>query len=215
MSSYSRYWPFRSRTPSSSAAPRGRLEEESDTLGVRDEATRREGVAAPSPAGPAKPAGPRASGVVTHQVAASASRAEPPRAPSTSALRDLLISVERATVEEKDEDEPRSTRTPSPRIGSSGSSPRSLSPPAQPGVALQETPVFAAQAVVIKRARSGEASRIKRTNSMLSRAVGRDGEELPSIRRSHSWSSRHGGVGNSDEDVSPGSESPLGASPRR
>ena len=105
MSSYSRYWPFRSRTPSSSAAPRGRLEEESDTLGVRDEATRREGVAAPSPAGPAKPAGPRASGVVTHQVAASASRAEPPRAPSTSALRDLLISVERATVEEKDEEE--------------------------------------------------------------------------------------------------------------
>jgi hypothetical protein len=86
--------------------------------------------------------------------------------------------------------------------------------PAQPGVALQETPVFAAQAVLIKRERSGDASRSKRANSLLSRSVGRDGKELPTMTRSYSWNSRLGHFG-SDDDGSPGSESPRLAPPRR
>jgi len=86
--------------------------------------------------------------------------------------------------------------------------------PAQPGVALQETPVFAAQAVLIKRERSGDASRSKRANSLLSRSVGRDGKELPTMTRSNSWNSRLRHFG-SDDDGSPGSESPRLAPPRR
>jgi hypothetical protein len=58
--------------------------------------------------------------------------------------------------------------------------------------------------VLIKRERSGEASRIKRTNSMLSRSIGRDGEESPSTTRSHSSNARLGplGSGSSDDDGS-------------
>ena len=197
---YYRNWPFRARTRSSSAAPRRRLEEESDTLGVRGVAARREGVTASTPA---------AGGVGTRpgDTRASASRAGPPRAPSTGAVRELTISVESATLE--DEDESPSSRTSSrdasQRPDAYGSrSPSSPPLPAQPGVALQETPVFAAQAVLIKRERSGEASRIKRTNSMLSRSIGRDGKESPSMTRSHSWNARLGplGSGSSDDDGS-------------
>ena len=189
MSSMYRYWPFRSRTRSSDkSAPRGRLEEEVvDTLGVRGVATGREGVTA------------------------------------SSAARELSIAVESATLE--DEDELKSSRTSSrdasPRPDASGSLRRSPSSPAaampaQPGVALQETPVFAAQAVLIKRERSGDASR--RANSLLSRSVGRDGKESPTMTRSVSWNSRlsqeHRHFG-SDDDGSPGSESPRLAPPRR
>ena len=216
-----RYWPFRARTRSSSeAAPRGRLEEESDTLGVRGVAARREGVTGSTPAGPAASATP-AGGVGTRpgDARASASRAGPPRAPSTGAVRELTISVESATLE--DEDESPSGRTSSLRPDAYGSMLRTpsspaVAPPAQPGVAFQETPVFAAQAVLIKRERSGEASRVKRTNSMLSRSIGRDGKESPSLTRSHSWNARLGQLdsGSSDDDGSPGSESPRRA-PRR
>ena len=170
-----RYWPFRSLTRSSDmSAPRGRLEEEVvDTLGVRGVATGREGVTASTPA----------EGVGTRpgDARASASRAGPPCAPSTS-----------ATLE--DEDESKSSRTSSRdasrRLDASGSLRRSHSSPAaampaQPGVAQQETPVFAAQAVLIKRERSGDASRSKRANSLLSRSVGRDGKELPTMTRSY------------------------------
>lgn len=187
MSSMYRYWPFRSRTRSSDkSAPRGRLEEEVvDTLGVRGVATGREGVTA------------------------------------SSAARELSIAVESATLE--DEDESKSSRTSSRdasrRLDASGSLRRSHSSPAaampaQPGVALQETPVFAAQAVLIKRERSGNASRSKRANSLLSRSVGRDGKELPTMTRSNSWNSRLRHFG-SDDDGSPGSESPRLAPPRR
>jgi hypothetical protein len=196
------------------SAPRGRLEEEVvDTLGVRGVATGREGVTASTPA----------EGVGTRpgDARASASRAGPPCAPSTSAARELSIAVESATLE--DEDELKSSRTSSrdasPRPDASGSLRRSPSSPAaampaQPGVALQETPVFAAQAVLIKRERSGDASRSKRANSLLSRSVGRDGKELPTMTRSYSWNSRLGHFG-SDDDGSPGSESPRLAPPRR
>ena len=194
---YYRNWPFRARTRSSSAAPRGRLEEESDTLGVRGVAARREGVTASTPA---------AGGVGTRpgDTRASASRAGPPRATSTGAVRELTISVESATLE--DEDESPSSRTSSRDASQRPDAYGSRSPPlpAQPGVALQETPVFAAQAVLINRERSGEASRIKRTNSMLSRSIGRDGKESPSMTRSHSWNARLGplGSGSSDDDGS-------------
>ena len=196
------------------SAPRGRLEEEVvDTLGVRGVATGREGVTASTPA----------EGVGTRpgDARASASRAGAPCAPSTSAARELSIAVESATLE--DEDESKSSRTSSRdasrRLDASGSLRRSHSSPAdampaQPGVALQETPVFAAQAVLIKRERLGDASRSKRANSLLSRSVGRDGKELPTMTRSYSWNSRLGHFG-SDDDGSPGSESPRLAPPRR
>ena len=208
-----RYWPFRSRTRTSDIcqhAPRGRLEEEVvDTLHVRGVATGREGVSTPAEGVGTRPGDARA----------SASRAGPPCAPSTSAARELSIAVESATLE--DEDESKSSRTSShdasSRPDASGSLRRSPSSPAtatpaQPGVALQETPVFAAQAVLIKR--SGDASRSKRANSLLSRSVGRDGKESPTMTRSYSWNSglRHFG---GDDDGSPGSESPRLAPPRR
>ena len=198
------------------SAPRGRLEEEvADTLGVRGVATGREGVTASTPA--------EGAGTRPGDARAPASRAGPPCAPSTSAARELSIAVESATLE--DEDELKSSRTSSrdasPRPDASGSLRRSPSSPAaampaQPGVALQETPVFAAQAVLIKRERSGDASR--RANSLLSRSVGRDGKESPTMTRSVSWNSRlsqeHRHFG-SDDDGSPGSESPRLAPPRR
>ena len=208
-----RYWPFRSRTRTSDIcqhAPRGRLEEEVvDTLHVRGVATGREGVSTPAEGVGTRPGDARA----------SASRAGPPCAPSTSAARELSIAVESATLE--DEDESKSSRTSShdasSRPDASGSLRRSpsspaVATPAQPGVALQETPVFAAQAVLIKR--SGDASRSKRANSLLSRSVGRDGKESPTMTRSYSWNSglRHFG---GDDDGSPGSESPRLAPPRR
>ena len=213
MSSMYRYWPFRSRTRTSDNfqhAPRGRLEEEVvDTLPVRGVATGREGVSTPAEGVGTRPGDARA----------SASRAGPPCAPSTSAARELSIAVESATLE--DEDESKSSRTSShdasSRPDASGSLRRSpsspaVATPAQPGVALQETPVFAAQAVLIKR--SGDASRSKRANSLLSRSVGRDGKESPTMTRSYSWNSglRHFG---GDDDGSPGSESPRLAPPRR
>ena len=213
MSSMYRYWPFRSRTRTSDIcqhAPRGRLEEEVvDTLHVRGVATGREGVSTPAEGVGTRPGDARA----------SASRAGPPCAPSTSAARELSIAVESATLE--DEDESKSSRTSShdasSRPDASGSLRRSpsspaVATPAQPGVALQETPVFAAQAVLIKR--SGDASRSKRANSLLSRSVGRDGKESPTMTRSYSWNSglRHFG---GDDDGSPGSESPRLAPPRR
>lgn len=208
-----RYWPFRSRTRTSDNcqhAPRGRLEEEVvDTLHVRGVATGREGVSTPAEGVGTRPGDARA----------SASRAGAPCAPSTSAARELSIAVESATLE--DEDESKSSRTSShdasSRPDASGSLRRSpsspaVATPAQPGVALQETPVFAAQAVLIKR--SGDASRSKRANSLLSRSVGRDGKESPTMTRSYSWNSglRHFG---GDDDGSPGSESPRLAPPRR
>ena len=237
-----RYWPFRSRTRTSDIcqhAPRGRLEEEVvDTLHVRGVATGREGVSTPAEGVGTRPGDARA----------SASRAGPPCAPSTSAARELSIAVESATLEDEDEskssrtsshdaarelsiavesatpedeDESKSSRTSShdasSRPDASGSLRRSPSPPAvatpaQPGVALQETPVFAAQAVLIKR--SGDASRSKRANSLLSRSVGRDGKAPPTMTRSYScnWGLRHLG---GDDDGSPGSESPRLAPPRR
>ena len=213
MSSMYRYWPFRSRTRTSDIcqhAPRGRLEEEVvDTLHVRGVATGREGVSTPAEGVGTRPGDARA----------PASRAGPPCAPSTSAARELSIAVESATLE--DEDESKSSRTSShdasSRPDASGSLRRSpsspaVATPAQPGVALQETPVFAAQAVLIKR--SGDASRSKRANSLLSRSVGRDGKESPTMTRSYSWNSglRHFG---GDDDGSPGSESPRLAPPRR
>ena len=213
MSSMYRYWPFRSRTRTSDNcqhAPRGRLEEEVvDTLHVRGVATGREGVSTPAEGVGTRPGDARA----------SASRAGAPCAPSTSAARELSIAVESATLE--DEDESKSSRTSShdasSRPDASGSLRRSpsspaVATPAQPGVALQETPVFAAQAVLIKR--SGDASRSKRANSLLSRSVGRDGKESPTMTRSYSWNSglRHFG---GDDDGSPGSESPRLAPPRR
>ena len=241
MSSMYRYWPFRSRTRTSDIcqhAPRGRLEEEVvDTLHVRGVATGREGVSTPAEGVGTRPGDARA----------SASRAGPPCAPSTSAARELSIAVESATLEDEDEskssststsaarelsiavesatledeDESKSSRTSShdasSRPDASGSLRRSpsspaVATPAQPGVALQETPVFAAQAVLIKR--SGDASRSKRANSLLSRSVGRDGKESPTMTRSYSWNSglRHFG---GDDDGSPGSESPRLAPPRR
>ena len=208
-----RYWPFRSRTRTSDNcqhAPRGRLEEEVvDTLHVRGVATGREGVSTPAEGVGTRPGDARA----------SASRAGAPCAPSTSAARELSIAVESATLE--DEDESKSSRTSShdasSRPDASGSLRRSpsspaVATPAQPGVALQETPVFAAQAVQIKRL--GDASRSKRANSLLSRSVGRDGKESPTMTRSYSWNSglRHFG---GDDDGSPGSESPRLAPPRR
>jgi hypothetical protein len=49
---------------------------------------------------------------------------------------------------------------------------------------------------------------------LLSRSVGRDGKESPTMMRSYSWNSalRHFGR---DDDGSPGSESPRLAPPRR
>jgi hypothetical protein len=61
--------------------------------------------------------------------------------------------------------------------------------------------VFAAKAVMIKRERSGEVL-MKRSNSLLSRSIGRDGRESPTMRREHSWCS--------DGDISP-CPSPVGS----
>ena len=111
-------------------------------------------------------------------------------------MTSLTVSVKNLGVDEEPESPSRrvslesvrsespSERSASPRFA------RSPSPaPAQPGPALQETPVFAAKAVMIKRERSGEGLPVKRSNSLLSRSIGRDGRLSPTMRREHSWCS--------------------------
>ena len=221
-SMYAKYWPFRSR--SRAAAPRGRLEEESEDISVRggvnkkklrespgavtEEAREADAVArkhdARTPA-PKSPDSRLAAPVPVSPLARHAAR---------GSVAGLTVSVERLGVAEEAET-PRSAQRASLDSSRSSSSsshdeetsssppPRSPSSfaPAQPGPALQETPVFAAKAVMIKHERSGEV-RMKRSNSLLSRSIGRDGRESPTMRREHSWCS--------DGDISP-CPSPVGS----
>ena len=222
-SMYAKYWPFRSR--SRAAAPRGRLEEESEDISVRggvnkkklrespgtvtEEARAADAVArkhdARTPA-PKSPDSRLAAPVPVSPLARHAAR---------GSVAGLTVSVERLGVAEEAEtprsaqraslDSSRSSSSSSHDETSSSPPPRSPSSssfaPAQPGPALQETPVFAAKAVMIKHERSGEV-RMKRSNSLLSRSIGRDGRESPTMRREHSWCS--------DGDISP-CPSPVGS----
>lgn len=211
-SMYKKYWPFRSR--SRAAAPRGRLEEESD-VSVRGGVNKkklRETPAEVTEEARAADAGARPD----VQTPARLNRLSAPSAPvpvcahdaASGSVTSLTISVKNLGVDEEPESPPsRRGSLESVRSESPSASPRfarSPSPaPAQPGPALQETPVFAAKAVMIKHERSGEV-RMKRSNSLLSRSIGRDGRESPTMRREHSWCS--------DGDISP-CPSPVG-SPR-
>lgn len=200
-SMYKKYWPFRSR--SRAAAPRGRLEEESD-VSVRGGVNKkklRETPAEVTEEARAADAGARPD----VQTPARLNRLSAPSAPvpvcahdaASGSVTSLTISVKNLGVDEEPESPPSrrgslesvrsespSARSPSPRFA------RSPSPaPAQPGPALQETPVFAAKAVMIKRERSGKGFPPKRSNSLLSRSIGRDGRLSPTMRREHSWCS--------------------------
>ena len=223
-SMYAKYWPFRSR--SRAAAPRGRLEEESEDISVRggvnkkklrespgavtDEARAADAVArkhdarTPAPKSPDSrlaapaPVSPRARHAARGSVAGLtvsverlgvAEEAETPRFPSRA-------SLESSRSSSSSSDDKETASSPPPRSPSS-----SPFAPAQPGRALQETPVFAARAVMIKRERSVEVL-MKRSNSPLSRSIGRDGRESPTMRREHSWCS--------DGDISP-CPSPVGS----
>ena len=200
-SMYKKYWPFRSR--SRAAAPRGRLEEESD-VSVRGGVNKkklRETPAEVTEEARAADAGARPD----VQTPARLNRLSAPSAPvpvcahdaASGSVTSLTISVKNLGVDEEPESSPSrrgsldsvrsespSARSPSPRFA------RSPSPaPAQPGPALQETPVYAAKAVMIKRERSGKGFPLKRSNSLLSRSIGRDGRLSPTMRREHSWCS--------------------------
>lgn len=205
-SMYKKYWPFRSR--SRAAAPRGRLEEESD-VSVRGGVNKkklRETSAEVTEEARAADAGARPD----VQTPASRNRLSAPSAPSapvtvsprardaaSGSVTSLTVSVKNLGVDEEPESPP-SRRVSLESVRSESPSERSASPrfarspspaPAQPGPALQETPVFAAKAVMIKRERSGEGLPVKRSNSLLSRSIGRDGRLSPTMRREHSWCS--------------------------
>ena len=220
---YAKYWPFRSR--SRAAAPRGRLEEESEDISVRggvnkkklrespgavtDEARAADAVARKHDARTPAPKSPDS------RLAAPAPVSPRARHAARGSVAGLTVSVERLGVAEEAETPRFLSRASleSSRSSSSSSddketasSPPPRSPscpfaPAQPGRALQETPVFAARAVMIKRERSVEVL-MKRSNSLLSRSIGRDGRESPTMRREHSWCS--------DGDISP-CPSPVGS----
>ena len=202
-SMYKKYWPFRSR--SRAAAPRGRLEEESD-VSVRGGVNKkklRETPAEVTEEARAADAGARPDvQTPAHRNRLSAPSAPVPVSPrahdaASGSVTSLTVSVKNLGVHEEPESPPSrrgslesvrsespSARPPSPRFA------RSPSPaPAQPGPALQETPVFAAKAVMIKRERSGEGLLLKRSNSLLSRSIGRDGLLSPTMRRERSWCS--------------------------
>ena len=216
-SMYAKYWPFRSR--SRAAAPRGRLEEESEDISVRGGVNKkklRESPGAVTEEARAEDAVARKHDARTPAPKSPQSRLAAPAPVSPRArhaargetMAGLTVSVKRLGVSEEAET-PREARRASLESSRSSSSssdsatassppPRSPSSPpfapAQPGRALQETPVFAAKAVMIKRERSGEVC-MKRSNSLLSRSIGRDGRESPNLRREHSWCS--------DGDISP------------
>lgn len=222
---YAKYWPFRSR--SRAAAPRGRLEEESEDISVRggvnkkklrespgavtEEAREADAVARKHDARTPAPKSPDSRLAAPKPVSPLARHA------ARGSVAGLTVSVERLGVAEEAET-PRSAQRASLESSRSSSSsshdketsssppPRSPSwssfAPAQPGPALQETPVFAAKAVMIKRERSGKGFPLKRSNSLLSRSIGRDGRLSPTMRREHSWCS--------DGDISP-CPSPVGS----
>ena len=199
-SMYKKYWPFRSR--SRAAAPRCRLEEESD-VSVRGGVNKkklRETPAEVTEEARAADAGARPDvQTPAHRNRLSAPSAPAPVSPrahdaASGSVTSLTVSVKNLGVHEEPESPPsRRGSLESVRSESPSASPRfarSPSPaPAQPGPALQETPVFAAKAVMIKRERSGEGLLLKRSNSLLSRSIGRDGLVSPTMRREHSWCS--------------------------
>jgi len=202
---YKKYWPFRSR--SRAAAPRGRLEEESEDAsfrgGVNKKKLRETPAAVTGEARASDAAARRDLQTQAERVRFSAPVPVRPRARDAARgpVVDLSVCVEKLDVDEEAEAAP-SRRTSLETARSSESSdghPRSPSSPpfepAQPGVALQETPVFAAKAVMLKRERSGDG-RPKRSSSLLSRSIGKDGRASPTIRREHSWCS-------SSRDASP------------
>ena len=183
---YKKYWPFRSR--SRAAAPRGRLEEESD-VSVRGGVNKkklRETPAEVTEEARAADAGARPD----VQTPARLNRLSAPSAPvpvcahdaASGSVTSLTVSVKNLGVHEEPESPP-SRRGSLESVRSESPSARmpSPSPAAQPGPALQETPVFAAKAVMIKRERSGEGQLLKRSNSLLSRSIGRDGLLSPTM----------------------------------
>ena len=205
-SMYKKYWPFRSR--SRAAAPRGRLEEESD-VSVRGGVNKkklRETPAEVTEEARAADAGARPDvQTPAHRNRLSAPVPVSPRAhdAASGSVTSLTVSVKNLGVDEEPESPP-SRRVSLESVRSESPSERSASPrfarspspaPAQPGPALQETPVFAAKAVMLKRERSGDG-RPKRSSSLLSRSIGKDGRASPTIRREHSWCS-------SSRDASP------------
>ena len=192
-SMYKKYWPFRSR--SRAAAPRGRLEEESD-VSVRGGVNKkklRETPAEVTEEARAADAGARPDvQTPAHRNRLSAPVPVSPRAhdAASGSVTSLTVSVKNLGVHEEPESPP-SRRGSLESVRSESPSARmpSPSPAAQPGPALQETPVFAAKAVMIKRERSGEGLPVKRSNSLLSRSIGRDGLLSPTMRRERSWCS--------------------------
>ena len=197
-------WPFRTTRPRGGSAPRERLEEEvDDKTGVRNVAsgTQRTDIRELSVKGSAVTAEVgegEGEGVATGSVEKHVSKQQDGETSESTPgddrpVHEVVISMCNVTLKEEfrdksDKSDKLSHTTSSDLSESLRSAGFVQALPAQPGRAIQETPVHAAMAVMIKRERMGDASSLKRQISLLSRSIGRDGVDSFGTR-TQSWGS--------------------------